>query len=70
MVHDSDKNRLAGADDIMLGFQNLSISSVDPPKHIISNVSGFVVKGVYMREPFYEKILGGGNRTQLIDVIP
>lgn len=35
----------SGSDDIMLGFQNLSMSSVDPPKHIIANVSGFVVKG-------------------------
>lgn len=34
-----------GSDDIMLGFQNLSMSSVDPPKHIIANVTGFVVKG-------------------------
>lgn len=36
----------AGAvDNIMLGFQNLSMSSVDPPKHIVANVSGFVVRG-------------------------
>lgn len=34
-----------GDDNIMLGFQNLSISCVDPPKHIVANVSGFVVKG-------------------------
>lgn len=34
-----------GEDNIMLGFQNLSISCVDPPKHIVANVSGFVVKG-------------------------
>lgn len=34
-----------GVDNIMLGFQNLSMSSVDPPKHIVANVSGFVVRG-------------------------
>lgn len=34
-----------GIDNIMLGFQNLSMSSVDPPKHIVANVSGFVVRG-------------------------
>lgn len=34
-----------GNDDIMLGFQNISMSSVDPPKHIIANVTGFVLKG-------------------------
>eukprot|EP00752_Nemacystus_decipiens_P016241 g14521.t1 len=34
-----------GEDKIMLGFQNLSISSVDPPEHIVANVSGYVVKG-------------------------
>lgn len=34
-----------GDDNIMLGFQGLSISSDDPPKHIVANVSGFVVKG-------------------------
>lgn len=40
-----DKPKVEGYDNIMLGFQNLSISSVDPPKHITANVSGFVVKG-------------------------
>lgn len=35
----------SGEDNIMLGFQNLSISCDDPPKHIVANVSGFVVKG-------------------------
>eukprot|EP00903_Cladosiphon_okamuranus_P008855 g8479.t1 len=34
-----------GDDKIMLGFQSLSISCVDPPEHIVANVSGFVVKG-------------------------
>lgn len=34
-----------GDDNIMLGFQGLSISCDDPPKHIVANVSGFVVKG-------------------------
>lgn len=34
-----------GEDNIMLGFQNLSISCDDPPEHIVANVSGFVVKG-------------------------
>lgn len=34
-----------GDDNIMLGFQNLSISCDDPPQHIVANVSGFVVKG-------------------------
>lgn len=34
-----------GIDNVMLGFQNLSMSSVDPPKHIVANVSGFVVRG-------------------------
>lgn len=32
-------------DDIMLGFQNLSMSSVDPPKHIVDNVTGYVIQG-------------------------
>lgn len=35
-----------GEDNIMLGFQNLSISCVDPPEHIVANVSGYVVKGI------------------------
>lgn len=35
----------SGDDNIMLGFQNVSISADDPPKHIVANVSGFVVKG-------------------------
>lgn len=34
-----------GEDNIMLGFQNLSISCDDPPEHIVANVSGYVVKG-------------------------
>lgn len=34
-----------GEDNIMLGFQSLSISCDDPPEHIVANVSGFVVKG-------------------------
>ncbi|CAM9703142.1 unnamed protein product, partial [Choristocarpus tenellus] len=29
----------------MMGFKHLSLSTVTPPKHLISNVSGFVVKG-------------------------
>lgn len=32
-------------DDIMLGFRSLSLSAVDPPRHILANVTGFVVKG-------------------------
>lgn len=40
-----NKPKVEGYDNVMLGFQNLSISCVDPPKHITANVSGFVVKG-------------------------
>lgn len=42
-----------GEDNIMLGFQNLSISCDDPPEHIVANVSGFVVKGT--GKQIYEK---------------
>ena len=32
-------------DDIAMSFKNLSISSLVPPKPILSNISGFVKKG-------------------------
>ncbi|KAG5179068.1 P-loop containing nucleoside triphosphate hydrolase protein [Tribonema minus] len=32
-------------EEIMLGFQSLSVSTVHPPAHILSDVTGFVVKG-------------------------
>lgn len=31
--------------EIMLGFKHLGLSTVDPPRNILSNVTGFVVKG-------------------------
>lgn len=33
------------APDIMLGFKRLGLTAVDPPRSILSNVTGFVVKG-------------------------
>eukprot|EP01084_Bolivina_argentea_P152538 266080_1 len=32
-------------DDIMLGLKNLSLCTSNPPEKIISDVSGFVIKG-------------------------
>lgn len=49
-----------GIDNIMLGFQNLSMSSVDPPKHIVANVSGFVVRGEMKATPWPAWPLGLG----------
>ncbi|CAM9511546.1 unnamed protein product, partial [Ectocarpus sp. 12 AP-2014] len=52
LLHEEDRSKGngnmedgSGDDNIMLGFQNVSISADDPPKHIVANVSGFVVKG-------------------------
>lgn len=52
VLHEEDRSKGksnmedgSGDDNIMLGFQNVSISADDPPKHIVANVSGFVVKG-------------------------
>lgn len=53
-----------GIDNIMLGFQNLSMSSVDPPKHIVANVSGFVVRGE-MNVPNEWKLLRLGRLCRL-----
>lgn len=46
-------------ENIMLGFRSLSLSAVDPPRHIIANVTGFVVKGKQVRYhlPFCGSVL-------------
>lgn len=47
-----DKEEAGTSDgEIMLGFKSLSLSAVDPPRHIIANVTGFVVKGEQPSHP-------------------
>lgn len=42
-VHGEDRDVLAPS--TMLGFKRLSLTAMDPPRSILSNVTGFVTRG-------------------------